>query len=120
MVLSSYNHQSHRKAEACVNIVKRMLKKCIHTNTAIFMSLLQIASTPIALGLPSLASLLFNGPTQGLLPRFNGLPLGYANDENIHAKLLNRQQKTEKDKDTHISISPLTSGLIVPIYHKDG
>ena len=42
----------------------------------IFMALLQIRSTAVSPGLPSMSMFLFNKPSRDILPRFSGPPAG--------------------------------------------
>ena len=81
-VSSSYNHQSNGQIEACINFVKRTMKKCCEVNADTFVPLLQTRSTLISPGLPRLATLLFNKPTRDILPRFSRPHLLCDNHEN--------------------------------------
>ena len=63
-LLSSYKHQSSGQGEAYIIFIKRNMKKCFEANIDICMALLQIRSTPIKPGLPSLATLLSKRPCE--------------------------------------------------------
>ena len=56
-------------------------QKCLYTNNDMNLALLQIISMPIDTGLPSPATLLFNRPIIGLLPKMNREPIDINNDD---------------------------------------
>ena len=59
-VMSSYNHQSSGQVEGCIKFIKCTIKKCSNSDGDLHIVLLQIQTTPLGQGLPSLATLLFN------------------------------------------------------------
>ena len=69
VVTSSYHHQNNRQVETYINLVKNITKKCKEINNDVHFALLQIRSTPVGIGLPSPAMMLFNRPISALLPQ---------------------------------------------------
>ena len=67
------------------------MKKCYETNADIYMSLLKIRLTPVNPKVPNPATLLFNRPARGLLPRLSRTPIIYDNNESNHDALKRRQ-----------------------------
>ena len=65
-LMSSYHHKSNGQVQACIKFVKCTIKKCIDTYQDINLALLQIWSTLVEAGLPSLALMLFRRPIQGV------------------------------------------------------
>ena len=57
-VSSAYHHQSNRQVKGCIKFIKHILKKCADSSGDIHMALLQISTTSLGQGLPSLATLL--------------------------------------------------------------
>ena len=64
--LLAYCHQSNGQVE----------KKCVKSSRDINMALLQICTTPLGLGLPSLVTLLFNRQVWGIMPVLDCKPMG--------------------------------------------
>ena len=56
-------------------------QECLDTNQHVNLALLQIQSTPIGAGLPSLTTLLFNRPMKGLLSQLHREPITVNNDD---------------------------------------
>ena len=56
-------------------------KKCNDTNHDICLAWLQVRSTPIGAGLPSIATVLFIRATERLLPKINIVPINIENDD---------------------------------------
>ena len=71
------------------------------------MALLQIHTTPVGQGLPSLATLLFNCLVHGVMPVIDGKPIGGDNDDEHHSKLVHRQHKD----DTNNVASPVLASI---------
>ena len=92
---SSYNYESKRQ-KTYLSFVKRTIRKWYKTNANIYMSLLQIRSTPINPRLPSLTILLFNRLSRGILLRFRSPPTGCDNNDSSHSALINRQPQQAK------------------------
>ena len=70
--------------------------------------------TPLGLGLPNLATMLFNCPIRGIIAIISRAPVGINNDEEHYESLVNRQTRGDKNQGTpknHISI--LTGSTIV-------
>ena len=82
-----------------LSLIKLTMKKCIDSRNDMHIALLQIRTTPMGQGLHCPATLLFNGPVRGIMPVINRLPIGTNNDEH-HKALVDRQCKTNQDKDT--------------------
>ena len=59
-------------------------------------SLLQIRMTPMGLGLPSPATMLFKCPVRGIMPIISTLLMDINNDEEHYEVLVNRQIKMIK------------------------
>ena len=75
--------------------------KCLDTNYNANLALLQTQSTPIYAVLPSPATVLFNRPISGLLPKLTREPINiYYSDAQYEALKL-CQDKFFKDSDTH-------------------
>ena len=64
------------------------------------MVLLQIRTTPLGQGLPSLAMLQFNHPLHGIMPALDRKPVSVDNDDEHHKKLKHRQGKNNPNNDT--------------------
>ena len=69
------------------NICQEM-RKCYETTNDIYVTILLIQLMLINPRLPSLATLLFNRPTRGILSRFNRQPVFCDNDESNLVYLL--------------------------------
>ena len=95
----SYNYQSNWQAEVCIKFIKRNRKKCYEINPAIYKALLQIRATLISPRLPNPATLLFNRPITGLLPKPSRPSKLTDNNENNHTALINRQPNVNDDID---------------------
>ena len=52
-ISSSFHHQSNGQGKAYIKFVKYTMHKCCDTNADVNLAVLQIRSTPVALGLPS-------------------------------------------------------------------
>ena len=104
VISSSYNHQSNRHTEACIRIIKRAMKKCISTNRDVNLVLLQIKSTAMRSGLPSLGTLLFNKLKSGIMPKLKRPPIfddGDDDDDDDDCDaFIKRQQHAHKNNDT--------------------
>ena len=71
------------------------------------MALLQIHTTPLRQGLPSLATLQFNHPVCSIMPVIDRKPTGRDNDDEHHNKLIHRQHKNGKNND----VSPVFASV---------
>ena len=67
-VSSAYHHQSNGQVKACIKFIKDTFQKCADLGRDINMALLQIRMTPLGQGLPSPATLMFNGQVYGIMP----------------------------------------------------
>ena len=105
-VWSSYNHQGNGQVDQCIKYVKRTREKCFETKADISMALIWIKLIPISPRLQSLATLLFNRPARGILPKFSILPVLCDNNENNHIVLVNRQPHAYVDVDKNIPFQP--------------
>ena len=88
-----FHHQSNGQVEACIKFIKCTFKKCTDLDRDINMALLQISTTLLDQGLPSPATLMFNGQVQGIMPLLECKPIGQHCDEDHHNKLVDRQPK---------------------------
>ena len=71
------------------------MKICLDSGGDIHMASLQIHTTPLGPGLPSLAMLLFNHLVHSVMPVINRKPASVDNDDKHHIKLINRQSKND-------------------------
>ena len=81
---------------------------------------MQITSTAVGPSLPSLATLLFNRPARGVLPKFIRTPMIFDNDESNHAALIKRQSHVYTGTDTCEHILFLPTGSTVALQCKNG
>ena len=103
------------------NICKMHNQKCLDTNNAINLALLQIRSTAIGAGLPSPTTLLFNRPIRGLLLQMNRVPIKINNDNPQYEAPQACQDKYVKKSDTYKeSLSLFLYGLQQPCSVKMG
>ena len=77
------------------------------------MALLQIHTTPLGLGIPSPATLLFNRQAQGIMPVLDHKPIGQDHDDDHYGKLMNRQHKNDNDTPPVFPYIPIGSALAV-------
>ena len=99
--------------------VKRtMKKKCYDINSDIYVFIADKIKTnqPQA----TLAMLLFNRQSRGLLLRLSRPPILCDNDGNNHTALANRQSQSNKEADTHVNIYFLPMGSTVVVQQEDG
>ena len=95
-VSSSYHHQSNGQVKACIKFIKPTIKRCSDAGGDIHMVLLQIKTTPLGQGLPSLAMLLFNHLVHKIMPVVDRKPVSIDNDDEHHKKLTQAGQKWHK------------------------
>ena len=92
---SSYQYQSNDPVEACIKFIMQKLKNCSSNTTSdTHLVLLQIRTMPLGPGLPSLVTLLFNCPMNGIMPIVNRLPNSLNNDDE-HCKALAKRKNTK-------------------------
>ena len=84
------------------------------------MTLLQIRTTPLGQGLPSLATLLFNCPVHGIMPVIDRKPVSADNDDKHHKKLMHRQGKSDPNDDTSQVFVSMPIGSTVAVQWEDG
>ena len=77
------------------------------------MALLQICTTPLGPGLPSLAILLFNRQVQGMMLVLDQKPIGQDCNEDRYGKLMDRQHKNDNDTPPVFSYIPVGSAVVV-------
>ena len=77
------------------------------------MALLQICTTPLGQGLPSLAALMFNRQVHGIMPVLDQKPIGKDYDDEYHGKLLDRQHKNNNDASSVFASLPTRSAVVV-------
>ena len=82
------------------------------------MALLQIQTTPLGHSLPSLATLMFNRPIQGIMPVTDCKPLVEDCDGHCHAKIFKTQQKN--DNNTAVTFLCIPIGPAVVVQSEDG
>ena len=111
MFLSSCHHQSNGQVEACIKFVKCIQKKCFDTKGDPHVALLWIWMTPLGLGVPSPATVLFNHPIRGIMPIISRLLIGVNNEEHYEA-LVNRQTKDDKNQGTPRNYVLFPQGLL--------
>ena len=78
--------------EACIELVRHTIKNAM-TLTHIYLALLQIQMMQLGPGLPSLATLLFNQPTRGVMPIINRKLVSIDNGDKHCKALVKRQTK---------------------------
>ena len=66
-------------------------QRCIDTNQDVNLALLQISSTPVGGGIPSLATMLFKRSMEGLLPQMNRTLINI-DDDNVQYETLETYQ----------------------------
>ena len=115
VVSISYPNQSNRQVETCIKFIKGTKKKCSDSGGDIHVALLQIQTTPLGQGLPSLAMLLFNHLVCGIMPVVDRKPVCVDNDDKHHKKLTHRQGKNDTNSDaSQIFVSiPIESTVAV-------
>ena len=79
------------------------------------MALLQIHTTLLGQGLPSLAKLLFNCPVCGVMPVIDRKPIGGDNDDEHHSKLVHRQHKNDTNNDASPVFASIPIGSTVVV-----
>ena len=77
------------------------------------MALLQIFTTPLGQGLPSLATLIFNRQVHGIMPVLDCKPVGQECDDEYHSKLVDRQNKNNNDASPVFASLPIGSAVAV-------
>ena len=112
-VLSAYHHQSNRQVEACIKFVKCTFKKCTDSGGDINMAPLQICTTLLGPGLPSLATLMFNRQVCCIMPVLDQKPISKDYDDKHHSKLLDRQHKNNNDASPVFASLPTGSAVVV-------
>ena len=96
--LPLYHHLGNGQVEACIKFIKCMLRKCFDIKYGQHIALLQIWMTPLELGLPSLATMLFNCPIGGIIPIISRPPISINNDVEHYKVPVNRHKKMIKIK----------------------
>ena len=84
------------------------------------MVLLQIRTTPLWQGFPSLATLLFNCLVHGIMPVIDRKPVSVDNDDELHKKLTHRQGKNDPNNDTLQVFVSIPIGSTVVVQQEDG
>ena len=84
------------------------------------MALLQIHTTPLGHGLPSLATLLFNHLVCSVMPMIDRKPVNIDNDDEHHIKLFHRQGKNHTNNDASQVFASIPIGSNVVVQWKDG
>ena len=76
-----------------IKCIKPTIKNYIYIKLNIHTALLHIRSTPLCIGLPSLATLLFNHLIRGIMPTLSRLPISSNNDDEHQEALAKNKQK---------------------------
>ena len=84
----------------------------------ISMALLQIHRTLLGQSLPSPATLMFNRQVHGIMPVLDHKPIGQDCDDNLHNKLVDRQQQNNNDALPVFAYIPIGSN--VGVQQEDG
>ena len=84
------------------------------------MALLQIRTTPLGQGLPSLAMLLFNHLAHGIIPVLDRKPVSIDNDNEHHKKLMQEQGKNDPNNNTSQVFLSIPMGSTVAVEWEDG
>ena len=90
-----------------------MLKKSTNSSRDINMALLQIHTTPLAQGLLSLATLMFNQQVCGIMPVLDQKAIGKDYDDEHHSRLLERQHKNNNEASPIFICIPIGSAVVV-------
>ena len=114
----AYHNQCNGQVKACFKFIKQMFKKCIESGRDKNIALLQVHTTPIGQGLPSLVTIMFNRWVQGIMPVVDQKPIGHEHYDDYHIRLVERQRK--HDNDTPPVFSNIPIGSAVAIQHEDG
>ena len=77
------------------------------------MALLQIHTTPLGQGLPSLATLLFNQTVHSIMPVLDRKPVGRDNEDEHHMRLIDRQHKNNNDASPIFASIPIGSTVVI-------
>ena len=91
----AYHHQSKGQVKACIKFIKWTFKKCAESGRDKYIALLQVCTTHIGQGLPSLATIMFNRQVRGVMPVINWKPIGQDCDDDHHTKLVEWQRKND-------------------------
>ena len=119
-VLSTYHYQSNGQVKACIKFIKTHTKKCANSGADIHMALLQIYTTPLGQGLPSLATLLFNGLVCSVMLVIDRKPIDRYNDDEHHGKRVHRQHKNDTNNDALPVVGFIPLGSTVAVQWEDG
>ena len=110
---SAYHHQSNGQVKAYIKLIKQTFQKCAKSGRDINMALLQVCTTPLGPGLPSLATLLFNRQVRGIMPVLDHKPIRQDHDDDHYSKLMDRQHKNDNDTPPVFSYIPTGSAVAV-------
>ena len=77
------------------------------------MALLQIHTTPLGPGLPSLTTLLFNRQVWSIMPVLDHKPIGQDHDDDHYDKLMDRLHKNDNDTPPVLNYIPIGSAVVV-------
>ena len=89
-----YHHESNGQVEVCIKFINQTLKKCMHTNADLHITLLQIRSTPLGQGLPNPVTLLFNSPIRDFKLKINRSPINTNNEDDNYETLVEKTNKS--------------------------
>ena len=109
-ITSSFYHPSNGQVEACIKFVKCTIRKCLDTSQDINLALLQMQSTAVGVGLPSLVMMAFSRPIRGLLLQIDRVPINRDIDEVHYETLETHQSKYKNDSDAQKIILSFLQG----------
>ena len=92
---------------------KMYVQKCANSSGDINMALLQIHTTLLGQGLPSLAMFIFNRQVHGIMSVIDHKPIGQDCDNDHHSKLLDRQHENNNDASPVFASIPIGSHVVV-------
>ena len=118
-VLSAYHHQSNGQLKACIKFIKHIIKNCTDSSGDIHMALLQIQTTPLGQGPPSLATLLFSYQVCSVISVIDRKPVSVDSDDEHHIKLIHRQSKNHTSNDASQIFESIPIGSIVAVHWED-
>ena len=115
VVSSHITTRAMGRSKPALKFIKCTLKKCADSSGDIHTALLQIHTTPLGQGLPSLATLLFNSLVHSIMPVIDRKPVGGDNDDEHHSKLIYGQHKNNTNNDTSPVFASIPIGSTVVV-----
>ena len=81
---------------------------------------MQIRATPLELGLPSPATLMFSCPMQGIMPIINTFLINSNNGDEQYEALVTRQTRNYKNYDTSQSYDSISIASTAAVHQENG